>query len=60
MTGFDRKQCADFVNGLSEFAFFPIKPQGNTRSIPRLILYTRKVTANIVKEGAAADGWDSM
>lgn len=45
---------------LSEFAFFPIEPQGNPRSIPRLVLYTLKVTANTVKEGAAADGCDSM
>lgn len=60
MTGFDRKQCADFVNGLSEFAFFPIKPQGNTRSIPRMVLYTLKVTVNTVKGEAAANEWDSM
>lgn len=45
---------------LSEFAIFQTETKGNPRSIPMLVLYTLKVTIDIVQEGAAADGWDSM
>lgn len=53
-------ESANFVIWMSEFAFFQSKNKIISRSILILFLYNASVITNMVKEGAAADGCDSM
>lgn len=56
----EKRKCGFCHHLLSEFAFFPIKNKGKSRSILIECLYTRKVTVNIGSGRAAADGNDLM